>query len=145
MIVEEMIKEISILLSEGWGGEGRNKPRKKKKRGRPKKKKDVVNRSEMYKHMVDAIYKSIKKTGYKTRGTPETAAQMIARGQMIKHGYAKRRSKAGGIPDRRKIKLTAKGKKRSRKHAGEPRSVRLKKDRLFKKIVKKSQKESIEA
>lgn len=104
-----------------------------KKKGINKKK--PINRSAMYKHMTVAIYDAIKGTGY-ARGTDAEAARRIARGQMIKHGYARRaRNRKTREVDRRQIKLTGKGKRRSSKHAREPAGVRRKKDKKFAQIA----------
>lgn len=128
--LEKILEDIDFLV-EAYGGV------KDKKRGDNRKK--PVNRSAMYKHMVVAIYDRIKGTGY-AYGTDAEAARMIARGNMVKYGYAKRRKNRRskkGKADKRQIKLTSKGKKRSRKHAREPGGVIARKNKKFAKIAAK--------
>lgn len=96
----------------------------------------AVSNSEMYKHVVRAIYVTGKANGYAFREGPARSSQKIARGKMIKWGYAKRASKAGGVPDRRRIELTGKGQQRSfRRHANEPVAVKRAKDLDYQAIV----------
>ena len=130
MKLDEVLRDIDLLI-EARGGV------KDKKMGKNRKK--PVNRSAMYKHMVVAIYDQIKGTGY-AYGTDAEAARKIARGTMVKHGYARRRKNRRskkGRADKRQIKLTSKGKRRSRKHANEPGDVRSKKDKKFADIAAK--------
>lgn len=94
-----------------------------------------VNQSDFYKHVVRAIYVTGIKNGYPFRGTPAKSAQQIARAKMIKWGYASRASKKGGVPDKLSIKLTGAGIKRGKKHQGEPRVIRVAKDRDYRSIV----------
>jgi hypothetical protein len=99
--------------------------------------KGAVNYSNMYKHMVRAIHNSVVDRGYPTRGTPAKASQAIARGRMIKYGYAKRKKKEGGVADRFGIELTGKGVNRNwRRHTtAEPRGVTIHKDRDYWAII----------
>ncbi len=127
MDLESVLRGIDLLV-EARGGV------KDKKRGTNRKK--PINRSAMYKHMVVAIYDKIKDTGY-AYGTDAEAARKIARGNMVKYGYAKRRKNRRskkGKADRRQIKLTSKGKRRSRKHANEPSGDIATKNKKFAKI-----------
>jgi hypothetical protein len=96
----------------------------------------AVNHSELYKHMVRAIYVTGKQRGYPFREGAAKSSQKIARAQLIKWGYARRSSKAGGIPDRRRIQMTSKGQKRSFfRHANEPTAVKKAKDMDYQAIV----------
>jgi hypothetical protein len=82
--------------------------------------KQAVNVSNMYQHMVRAIYNRGISTGYGFKKGASRSSQEIARRKMIQWGYAGRKKKQGGIPDRRGIKLTTKGKNRSsRRHSRE--------------------------
>lgn len=111
-------------------------PAAKKRKRRRKIGYNFVGNSTMYKHVVRAVYNSLIKRGSATRGSPEQAAQKIARRQMIKWGYARRKKVAGGGRDRLQIALTGRGKKASMRHAREPASVRRRKDRDFWRIAK---------
>lgn len=110
--------------------------RRRGPKGKLGKYKPAVNQSDLYKHMVRAIYVTGKQRGYPFREGPAKSSQKIARAQLIKWGYARRSSKAGGIPDRRRIQLTPKGQKRSFfRHGNEPRGVKRAKDMDYMNIV----------
>jgi len=94
-----------------------------------------VSKAAMFKHMTVAIYKSILDRDYSVRGSPEQAAQAIARGRMVKWHYARRKKAAGGVSDRLAITLTGKGKSRSKLHSREPSRVIKRKDKQFQRIV----------
>jgi len=97
--------------------------------------KKAVNRSTMYKHVVRAIHDSGKRRGYSFRKSPGRSSQEMARQQMINWGYAMSKTDRGGIPDRRLIKLTPKGKRRSSVHAREPKGMLAKKELDYQRIV----------
>lgn len=95
-----------------------------------------VSQSDMYKHVVRAIYVTGKQNGYPFSGTAAKSSQAIARAKMIKWGYARRTKKKGGVPDRFVITLTPKGQQRNKKkHVREPRAVRAAKGRDYRAIV----------
>jgi hypothetical protein len=99
----------------------------------------AVSHSDMYKHVVRAIYVNGKARGYQFRENPAVSSQKIARAKMIKWGYAKRMSSKGGVADRRRIQLTGKGQSRSfRRHANEPIGVKRAKDLDYQAIVSRS-------
>lgn len=103
--------------------------RRKGPKGKPGKYRPVVNHSDLYKHMVRAIYVNGKQRGYSFREGPALSSQKIARAMLIKWGYAKRAASEGGAKDRRRIELTPKGQKRSFfRHASEPTAVKRAKD-----------------
>jgi len=107
--------------------------RRKGPKGKPGKYKAAVSHANMYKHMVRAIYVRGKRTGYKFHHSPAKSSQMIARRKMVQWQYAKRRKSKGGVPDRRMIELTGKGRTRDwqRHTQGEPYAVRVAKDRDY--------------
>lgn len=108
-------------------------------KGKPGKYKPAVAHADLYKHMVRAIYVNGKQRGYAFRETPALSSQKIARAMLIKWGYAKRASKAGGVPDRRRIEMTPKGQKRSFfRHSSEPSGVKRAKDMDYMNIVAQS-------
>jgi len=105
-------------------------------KGKPGKYKPTISQADLYKHMTRAIYISGKKRSYPFRHGAALSSQKIARGQLIKWGYAKRASKAGGVPDRRRIEMTPKGQKRSfMRHSMEPTAVKRAKDLDYQAIV----------
>jgi hypothetical protein len=98
--------------------------------------KPAVSHADLYKHMTRAIYVGGKQRGYPFREGASKSSQKIARAMLIKWGYAKRASKKGGIPDRRRIEMTPKGQKRSfMRHAHEPTGVKRAKDLDYQAIV----------
>jgi hypothetical protein len=118
-------------------------PETVKRRQGPKGRKGVykpsVSHADLYKHMTRAIYVGGKQRGYAFREGASKSSQKIARAMLIKWGYAKRATKKGGIPDRRRIEMTPKGQKRSfMRHAHEPTGVKRAKDLDYQAIVARS-------
>jgi hypothetical protein len=125
----------------------------KDRQDRTKQKKPRVSDAVMYKHMVRAIYHSLKgreardraagyikrrpvtKYGRKISGSSEIGAQKIARSVLVKYGYAGRRKRQGGVRDRTMISLTGKGKQRNLKHRREPKDQKDRKSAEYWQIV----------
>ncbi len=111
------------------------KPMERPAKFRNAPRKPDVNTSAMYKHVVRAIYNNGKRRGYNFRKSASRSSQEMARRQMIKWGYAMRKKKKGGIPDRRGINLTNKGKRRSSTHSREGAGILRAKDSDYRAIV----------